>query len=49
MIPYEIDVILRIGRLLGTVRSLIIQSKDLLDFLGYNATDLLDEDIGHEF
>lgn len=49
MIPYEIDVILRIGRLLGTVRSLIIQTKDLLDYIGYNATDLIEEDFGHEF
>jgi len=46
---YYIDLILRVGRLLGTFRSLVVQSKDLLDYLGYNESiaSLLDD--GHEF
>lgn len=31
MIPPYIDLVLRVGRLLGTIRSLIVQTEQLLD------------------
>jgi hypothetical protein len=46
---YYVDLVLRVGRLLGTFRALIIQTNDLLDYM--NLTDALVEDLGtgHEF
>lgn len=39
MIPQSIDLILRVGRLLGTVRSLVVQTEQLVDYI-YNYTEL---------
>jgi len=46
---YYIDLVLRVGRLLGTIRSLIVQTNDLIDYVSLmeNATE--DLDAGHEF
>jgi hypothetical protein len=39
MIPLPLDIVFRFGRLLGTVRSLVIQTEQLIDVLG-NLTSL---------
>lgn len=34
MIPHYLDIILRVGRLLGTIRSLVIQVEQLAEVVG---------------
>lgn len=46
---FYIDLVLRVGRLLGTVRSLVVQTIDLLDYIGINDTVASLSDDGHEF
>jgi len=46
---YYVDLVLRIGRLLGTIRSLIVQTVDLIDYVGLNDNITIDLDSGHEF
>lgn len=45
MIPYYLDLVLRVGRLMGTIRSLIVQTEQLIDFVDLrNVSDVFEVD-----
>lgn len=49
MIPWRIDLILRLGRILGTGRSLYVQLVDLVQFMYETDTEIPLQDVGPEF
>lgn len=46
--PYYLDLVLRVGRLLGTLRALINQSEDLIDFIKVSDDIVHELDTGQE-